>query len=117
MPTLEPAAPLETRACLRYANCPGPGAPVVASTDYMKAYAEQIRLHFLGRSYKCWAPTVWPLSDFRAGKLREHFEINRHYIVVARRALADQGLLPRAKVAEANASSTASPPTRPTCCA
>ncbi len=40
-------------------------------------------------------------SDFRA-KLREHFEVNRHYIVIAAlKALADEGALPAAKVAEA----------------
>ena len=40
-------------------------------------------------------------SDFRS-KLREHFEINRHYIVVsALKALADEGALPVTKVAEA----------------
>ena len=40
-------------------------------------------------------------SDFRS-KLREHFEINRHYIVVAAlKALADDGTVPMAKVAEA----------------
>jgi pyruvate dehydrogenase E1 component len=40
-------------------------------------------------------------SDFRS-KLREHFEVNRHYIVVAAlKALADDGKLPAAKVAEA----------------
>ena len=40
-------------------------------------------------------------SDFRS-KLREHFEVNRHYIVVAAlKALADEGTLPAAKVAEA----------------
>ena len=40
-------------------------------------------------------------SDFRS-KLREHFEINRHYIVVASlKALADEGTVPAAKVLEA----------------
>jgi pyruvate dehydrogenase E1 component len=40
-------------------------------------------------------------SDFRS-KLREHFEINRHYIVVAAlKALSEQGTVPAAKVAEA----------------
>ena len=40
-------------------------------------------------------------SDFRS-KLRQHFEINRHYIVVASlKALADEGTLPASKVAEA----------------
>ena len=76
--------------------------PVVASTDYMKAYAEQIRPFIpQGRSYKVLGTDGFGRSDFRS-KLREHFEINRHYIVVAAlSALADQGELPRAKVAEA----------------
>ena len=40
-------------------------------------------------------------SDFRS-KLREHFEVNRHFITVAAlKALADDGKLPLAKVAEA----------------
>jgi pyruvate dehydrogenase E1 component len=40
-------------------------------------------------------------SDFRY-KLREHFEVNRHYIVVAAlKALSDEGKLLVAKVAEA----------------
>ena len=40
-------------------------------------------------------------SDFRS-KLREHFEINRHYIVVAAlKALGEEGTVPVAKVAEA----------------
>ncbi len=40
-------------------------------------------------------------SDFRS-KLREHFEINRHYIVVAAlSSLAEEGKLPLEKVAEA----------------
>jgi pyruvate dehydrogenase E1 component len=76
--------------------------PVVASTDYMKAYAEQIRPFIpQGRSYKVLGTDGFGRSDFRS-KLREHFEVNRHYIVVAAlSALADQGELPRAKVAEA----------------
>jgi len=40
-------------------------------------------------------------SDFRS-KLREHFEINRHYIVVAAlKALSEEGALPVTRVAEA----------------
>ena len=76
--------------------------PVVASTDYIKAYAEQIRPFIpKGRSYKVLGTDGFGRSDFRS-KLREHFEINRHYIVVAAlKALADDGKLPLAKVAEA----------------
>ncbi|WP_295642022.1 pyruvate dehydrogenase (acetyl-transferring), homodimeric type [uncultured Methylibium sp.] len=76
--------------------------PVVASTDYMKAYAEQIRAFVpAGRAYKVLGTDGFGRSDFRT-KLREHFEINRHYIVVAAlKALADDGKLPATKAAEA----------------
>ncbi len=76
--------------------------PVVASTDYMKNYADQIRAFMpKDRTYKVLGTDGFGRSDFRS-KLREHFEINRHYIVVAAlRALADDGTVPVAKVAEA----------------
>lgn len=76
--------------------------PVIASTDYMKNYAEQIRAFVpKGRSYKVLGTDGFGRSDFRT-KLRQHFEINRHYIVVAAlKALADDGALPAAKAAEA----------------
>jgi len=76
--------------------------PVIASTDYMKNYAEQIRPFIpKGRSYKVLGTDGFGRSDFRS-KLREHFEINRHYIVIAAlKSLADEGALPAAKVAEA----------------
>jgi len=76
--------------------------PVIASTDYMKAYAEQIRSFMpKGRGYKVLGTDGFGRSDFRS-KLREHFEVNRHYVVVAAlKALADEGAVPAAKVAEA----------------
>jgi pyruvate dehydrogenase E1 component len=76
--------------------------PVIASTDYMKAYAEQIRPFMpKGRTYRVLGTDGFGRSDFRS-KLREHFEVNRHYIVVAAlKSLADDGALPVAKVAEA----------------
>ena len=80
--------------------------PVVASTDYMKAYAEQIRPFIpkdkgVGRAYRVLGTDGFGRSDFRS-KLREHFEINRHYIVMAAlRVLADEGTVPVARVAEA----------------
>ena len=76
--------------------------PVIASTDYMKNYAEQIRAFMpKGRSYKVLGTDGFGRSDFRF-KLREHFEINRHYVVVAAlKALADEGKLPATQVAEA----------------
>jgi pyruvate dehydrogenase E1 component len=76
--------------------------PVIASTDYMKAYAEQIRPFIpKGRSYRVLGTDGFGRSDFRS-KLREHFEVNRHFIVVAAlRSLADEGTIPMAKVADA----------------
>jgi pyruvate dehydrogenase E1 component len=76
--------------------------PVVASTDYMKSYAEQIRPFIpKGRSYKVLGTDGFGRSDFRS-RLREHFEVNRHYIVVAAlKALSEDGAVPATKVAEA----------------
>ena len=76
--------------------------PVVASTDYMKSYVDQIRPFMpKGRTYKVLGTDGFGRSDFRR-KLREHFEIDRHYIVVAAlRALAEEGKIEAAKVAEA----------------
>ncbi|HSW06529.1 pyruvate dehydrogenase (acetyl-transferring), homodimeric type [Aquabacterium sp.] len=76
--------------------------PVIASTDYIKNYCEQIRAHMpKGRSYRVLGTDGFGRSDFRS-KLREHFEVNRHYIVVAAlKSLADEGSVPMAKVAEA----------------
>jgi len=76
--------------------------PVVASTDYIRSYAEQIRAFIpRGRAYKVLGTDGYGRSDFRS-KLREHFEVNRHYVVVAAlKALADEGKLPLAKVGEA----------------
>jgi pyruvate dehydrogenase E1 component len=76
--------------------------PVVAATDYMKNYAEQIRAFIpKGRAYRVLGTDGFGRSDFRS-KLREHFEVNRHYITVAAlKALAEDDALPAAKVAEA----------------
>ncbi len=76
--------------------------PVVAATDYIKAYADQIRSFIpKGRSYKVLGTDGFGRSDFRS-KLREHFEVNRHYIVVAAlKALSEEGTLPVTKVAQA----------------
>ncbi len=76
--------------------------PIVASTDYMKLFAEQIRAYVpKGRTYRVLGADGFGRSDTRA-KLREHFEIDRHFVVIAAlKALADEGTVPAAKVAEA----------------
>jgi pyruvate dehydrogenase E1 component len=95
-PTETPRVPFVAQQLDKYAG------PVIASTDYMKNYADQIRAFIpKGRSYKVLGTDGFGRSDFRS-KLREHFEVDRHYIVVAAlKALADEGTLPAAKVAEA----------------
>ena len=76
--------------------------PIIASTDYMKAFADQIRAFIpKGRDYRVLGTDGFGRSDFRS-KLREHFEVNRHFVTVAAlKALADEGKVPMAKVAEA----------------
>ena len=76
--------------------------PVVAATDYMKAFAEQIRPFIpKGRTYRVLGTDGFGRSDFRS-RLREHFEVNRHYVVVAAlKALADEGTVPAKTVSDA----------------
>jgi pyruvate dehydrogenase E1 component len=95
-PTTKPRVPYVTQQLEKQAG------PVIASTDYMKNFADQIRAYIpKGRSYKVLGTDGFGRSDFRS-KLREHFEVNRHYIVVAAlKALSDDGSVPAAKVAEA----------------
>ena len=101
--TLAPAAAAPAPAVAAPAAAPAAAAcagPVIASTDYMKNYAEQIRAFMpKGRTYRVLGTDGFGRSDFRV-KLREHFEVNRHYIVIAAlKALADEGALPLEKVA------------------
>ncbi|SBP88188.1 pyruvate dehydrogenase (acetyl-transferring), homodimeric type [Thiomonas delicata] len=76
--------------------------PVVASTDYVRLFAEQIRPYLpKGRSYRVLGTDGFGRSDTRT-KLRRHFEVDRHFVTLAAlRSLADEGALPQAKVAEA----------------
>ena len=66
--------------------------PIVATTDYMRAFAEQIRAFMpKGRTYKVLGTDGFGRSDSRA-KLREFFEVNRYYVTVAAlKSLADEG--------------------------
>jgi pyruvate dehydrogenase E1 component len=73
--------------------------PIVATTDYMRAFAEQIRAYVpKGRGYKVLGTDGFGRSDSRA-KLREFFEVNRYYVTVAAlKSLADEGAIPVATV-------------------
>jgi pyruvate dehydrogenase E1 component len=81
----------------------GHDGPVVASTDYMRNYADQIReyVHATGRRYVVLGTDGFGRSDYRV-KLRRFFEVDRYYVVVAAlKALADDGAIKPAVVAEA----------------
>ncbi|HET9734962.1 MAG TPA: pyruvate dehydrogenase (acetyl-transferring), homodimeric type, partial [Burkholderiales bacterium] len=96
-PEDKPRVPFVTRALAER-----PAGPVVAATDYMKTYADQIRL-FVPRErvYRVLGTDGFGRSDSRA-KLRYFFEVNRHFVVVAAlKALAEQGMGTAKTVAEA----------------
>ena len=66
--------------------------PVVAATDYIKAYADQIRPYIPAR-YKVLGTDGFGRSDTRK-KLRHFFEVDRYYVAVAAlKALADDGAI------------------------
>jgi pyruvate dehydrogenase E1 component len=72
----------------------------VAATDYIRNYADQIR-EFVPGSYTVLGTDGFGRSDFRVA-LRDFFEVNRYYIVVAAlKSLANDGLIDSKKVAEA----------------
>ncbi|MDA0846870.1 MAG: pyruvate dehydrogenase (acetyl-transferring), homodimeric type, partial [Proteobacteria bacterium] len=72
----------------------GHEGPVVAATDYMKAFADQIRPFIPeGRRYSVLGTDGFGRSDSRA-KLREFFEVDRRYVAVA----ALHGLMQDGKV-------------------
>ena len=74
--------------------------PVIAATDYIRTYADQIRPFVPGR-YFVLGTDGFGRSDVRK-KLRKFFEVDRYYIAVgALKQLADEGTLAAEKVTEA----------------
>jgi pyruvate dehydrogenase E1 component len=74
--------------------------PVIASTDYMRAYADQIR-QWVPDSYRVLGTDGFGRSDFRRA-LRRFFEVDRHYVAIAAlKELAEAGEMPVARVQEA----------------
>ena len=75
--------------------------PVVVATDYMKIFADQIRPFVPMRRFVALGTDGFGQSDTRES-LRRFFEVDRHFIALAAlKALADDGGVPREKVAEA----------------
>jgi pyruvate dehydrogenase E1 component len=78
----------------------GAQGPTIASTDYMKSFAEQIA-GFVPGKFVALGTDGYGRSDSREA-LRSFFEVDRYYVVVASlKALADEGKLPASKVSEA----------------
>jgi pyruvate dehydrogenase E1 component len=74
--------------------------PVVAASDYVRAFADQIR-PFVPRRYRVLGTDGFGRSDYRR-KLRSFFEVDRHYIAVAAlKSLADDEQVPAARVTDA----------------
>ena len=94
LPTEKPRAS-HVEQCLA-----GTQGPVIASTDYVRNFAGQIR-EFVPRRYKVLGTDGFGRSDSREN-LRRFFEVSRFYVVLAAlKALAEDGEVPAAKVAEA----------------
>ena len=79
----------------------GRKGPVVASTDYMKLFAEQVRQWVPSKEYKVLGTDGFGRSDSRR-KLRHFFEVDRYWVALAAlEALADRGEIDAKVVAEA----------------
>ncbi len=91
----QPARMPHVENCFR-----GHAGPVVAATDYMKIYADQIREFVPGR-YRVLGTDGFGRSDTRE-KLRHFFEVDRFYITVAAlKALSEEGKITNRQVAQA----------------
>jgi pyruvate dehydrogenase E1 component len=94
----EPARKSHVEQCLE-----GHDGPVIAATDYMRNYADQVReyVQAAGRRYTVLGTDGFGRSDYRR-KLRRFFEVDRwHVVVAALKALADDGVIKHTVVAEA----------------
>jgi pyruvate dehydrogenase E1 component len=91
----EPPRQSYVAVCL--AGRPG---PVVAATDYVRAFADQIRA-FVPRRYTVLGTDGYGRSDYRR-RLRSFFEVDAgHVAVAALSALAAEGKVPSERVADA----------------
>ena len=91
----EPPRSSYVDACLN-----GTAGPVVAATDYMRSYAEQIR-PYVSRRYRVLGTDGYGRSDTREA-LRTFFEVTaEHVAFAALKSLADEGAIPVERVTQA----------------
>jgi len=90
----------EQRLCYVERQLVSTSGPVIAASDYIRLFAEQIRA-YVPRAYRTLGTDGWGRSDSRE-KLRHFFEVHRNYICVsALSALASEGALDRDSVVRA----------------
>ena len=78
----------------------GRKGPVVAATDYIRMFADQIR-PFVQQRYRVLGTDGFGRSDYRR-HLRHFFEVDRRWVTLAAlESLALDGAVPAAKVGEA----------------
>ena len=95
---LNPTA--EARSSYVEQQLAGRNGPVIAATDYIRNYADQIRAYVPGR-FVVLGTDGFGRSDSRAN-LRSFFEVDRYHVALAAlSALARDGKIDGAKVAEA----------------
>lgn len=88
------------RECHVQRQFKGVSGPFVAATDYVKAFADQIRAWVPGH-YVVLGTDGYGRSDTRA-QLRKFFEVDRYHVVIAAlKALADEGIIPASEVGKA----------------
>ena len=93
-PEAEPKVPYLTQ------QLEGTVGPVIAASDYMKTYFDQLR-PFIPSAFRVLGADGFGRSDTR-DKLRHFFEVNRYFVVVAAlSALVEQGSVKPATVATA----------------
>jgi pyruvate dehydrogenase E1 component len=74
--------------------------PVIAATDYIKTFADQIR-PFVPATYRVLGTDGFGRSDYRR-KLRRFFEVDRYFVALAAlQALAQEGTVPAETLAKA----------------
>ena len=90
--------PTETPRQSHVANCfANQQGPVIAATDYTRAFAEQIRA-FIPAQYTVLGTDGFGRSDTREN-LRKFFEVDRfHVTIAALKGLADSGQFEAAKI-------------------
>jgi pyruvate dehydrogenase E1 component len=74
--------------------------PAIAATDYVKAFADQIR-PCMPKRYRVLGTDGFGRSDYRV-RLRNFFEVDRYYVAIAAlKSLADEEAIPASTVAAA----------------